>query len=209
MVAYGDDAVILQMLGPDEPNAGFQAEFEARVTAMNETVSRLIDDELGRSFGTTGLASQRIVEVLPKTGVVILPVPARTVTEIAYGFTNAGGVISGGTALTTDQWSTVRTAEDGTILALQLGSSDYVSYFTQLVAITAMWADEGSDTTVPSEIQWAANYIVAERMKQEQASPAGFVGQDGTVTPIRNPWSDPQVRRVLDTYRLVTKGLVL
>ena len=205
MVAYGDNTGAARMLEPDTPD-GFDAALTTRIAAMREVVSRLIDDCTGRTFGAVGTARQIIVPIHTLGSVLVLPVPARAITQILYGFDDEAGVISGGTALTTDAWTVALRDGSGNITALR-AHNWWPGYGS--VAITGTWADDGNSMTVPDEINWATNYLTAKSIAEENASPAGAIGPDGSVVPIRNPWNEPKVKAVLAKYRLVTVGLVL
>ena len=206
MVAYGDDDSVAQMLEPATP-AGFSASLMARIPAMREVVSRLLDDATGRSFGTVGASRQVTVPTTTSTGVLVLPVPARTISEILYGYDDASGVISGGVALAADAWTVAHRDAEGNITALRVPG--YWTGYGGAVAITGTWADADADASVPPEIDWATNYLTAKSIAEENASPAGAVGPDGSVVPIRNPWSEPKVRAIIAKYRLVTLGWVV
>ena len=220
MTAYGDDDTVATMLEPST-NSGFSEVLTTRIAAMREVVSRLIDEETGRSWGTAGTSETRVIRTRPylNGNLLILPVPARTVTAITVNTTDEAGVITDGTLLTSSQWTIGLTDNEGNITALQIGGAywngsywsgwgnAWLSYGT--ITVTGIWADTGTDTDIPAEINWACNYITAKSIAEEQASPAGFVGSDGSVVPIRNPWSDPKVKKILRKYELATHGLVL
>ena len=220
MTAYGDDNTVATMLEPST-NSGFSEVLTTRIAAMREVVSRLIDEETGRSWGTAGTSETRVIRgYVNSGGMLLLDTPARTITAITVGVTDEAGVISGGTVLESNQWTVGLTDADGNITGIRTASGrwygvmypaltvwPYPSYET--VTITGTWADTGVDTAIPAEINWACNYITAKSIAEEQASPAGFVGSDGSVVPIRNPWSDPKVKKILRKYELATHGLVL
>jgi len=214
MTIYGDSDTIAQMLEPST-GAGFSEGLTARIDAMREVVSRLIDDETGRSFGTPGTSETRTMRAgYTEGGLLFLDTPARTITAITTNVTDEAGIISGGTALDDSQWTIGLTDSEGSITALRVASgywfTDWYSYANYSpMTITGTWADTDDDDTVPAEIDWACNYITAKSIAEEQASPAGFVGSDGSVIPIRNPWGDPKVKRILRKYQLATHGIVL
>jgi hypothetical protein len=208
MPGYGDVPTIVQMLGPGESTAGFQAELETRIEAMQQVVSRMVEHRTGRVWSAAPAPSVART-IYPGGGVssvLVLPVPARTITAISVGGIDAGGVVSGGMALAASGWAVAHRDRQGDITAVRLTSGASWAGLS-VVTVTGTWAD--TPGAVPADIVWVVNYITAERIKQEQASPAGFVGPDGTVAPIRNPWNDPQVTRILARHRLATKGLVV
>ena len=217
MTAYGDDNTVATMLEPST-NSGFSEVLTTRIAAMREVVSRLIDEETGRSWGTAGTSETRTLRwTYTGGGLILLSVPARTVTAITVNTTDQAGVVSGGTVLPSTHWTIGLTDAEGNITALRIGTGSWYSgwWYTPAwpsygtITVTGIWADTGVDTDIPAEINWACNYITAKSIAEEQASPAGFVGSDGAVVPIRNPWSDPKVKKILRKYELATHGLVL
>ena len=219
MTAYGDDNTVATMLEPST-NSGFSEVLTTRIAAMREVVSRLIDEETGRSWGTAGTSETRTYRTYHDNGgMLMLDAPARTITAITVGVTDEAGIISGGTVLESNQWTVGLTDAEGNITAINMGLSSWYGfryptawpygYGYGTITVTGIWADTGVDTDIPAEINWACNYITAKSIAEEQASPAGFVGSDGAVVPIRNPWSDPKVKKILRKYELATHGLVL
>lgn len=208
MSVYGDDDIIVQMLGPAEPSDGLSADLEDRVAAMNAVVSGLIDEATGRQWivGAPAPATRAIIPTGGSSTVLVLPVPAVSISAITVNQDDEGGVLSGGTSLDAAYWSVALRNRDGDITALRTNTGAYwIGY--RVVSITGVWSDQVQN--VPDDIIWAANFITAERIKQEQASPAGFVGPDGTVAPIRDPWADPQVKAILKRHRVTGKGVVV
>jgi hypothetical protein len=208
MAAYGDDATILQMLGPDEATAGFQSNLEDRVSAMNVVVSALVEEQTGRTWiDIPPVASaRRVYQSRGQSNVLVLPTPAASITSMTVDQRDEAGVVSEGEALDESYWTVSNRNSRGEITAIRTGYwANWLGY--SAITITAVWADtiEG----VPADIVWAVNFITAERIKQEQASPAGFIGPDGTVAPIRDPWNDPQVKAIIARHRLTGKGLVI
>lgn len=208
MAAYGDDETIAQMLGPGDAVAGFSDALGDRISAMNEVVSALVEETTGRAWITTApvASTKRVYPVGGSSSILVLPVPAVSISAITVDQNDEGSVLSGGTALDSTAWAVAYRNDRGEITALRMSPSGYwVGY--AVLTITGIWAD--TVQTVPADIAWAVNYIAAERLKQEQASPAGFLGPDGTVTPIRNPWNDPQVKAIIARHTLTGKRLVL
>lgn len=208
MSVYGDDDIIIQMLGPAEPSDGLSADLEDRVSAMNAVVSGLIDEATGREWivGAPAPATRTIYPHGGSSSVLVLPVPAVSISAITVGQQDWAGVLSGGVALDTTYWSVALRNRAGEITALRSNAgADWLGY--RVVTITGVWADQIQ--SVPDDIIWVANFVTAERIKQEQASPAGFVGPDGTVAPIRDPWADPQVKAILRRHRVTGKGVVV
>lgn len=206
MASYGDDATIIQMLGPGA--SSFSAGFQTRVTELNAVVSALVEEKTGRTWSVTSpTATTRIVYQRGGTSsVLVLPEPAVSISAITIDQDDEGGVLSGGSALDADQWSVV--ARNGLNEITMIQTNNRLPWFGySVVSITAVWAS--TVQTVPPDIEWVVNYVVAERMKQEQANPAGFVGPDGTVAPVRDPWSDRQVKDILRRHRLTGKTVIV
>jgi hypothetical protein len=208
MAAYGDDTTILQMLGPGDESTGFSDALQERISSMNEVVSALVEEKTGRAWISTAPASATRV-VYPSSGTssfMVLRTPAVSISAITVNQDDDDGVISGGSALTAGAWAVASKNQRGEITAIRTNNGGvWIDY--QVVSITGIWADEIQ--TVPADVEWLVNYVTAERIKQEQASPAGFLGPDGTVTPIRDPWNDPQVKDIIRRHRLTGKMLVL
>lgn len=207
MPSYGDDDVIAQMLGASHPDETLQSDLELRITAMNAVVSDLIDEKTGRTWlGSAPGSSTKTIYPRGFSNVLPLPVPATSISAITVNGTDEGGVVSGGTALNAAYWRVALRNDLDEITAIRMNTGvEWIGY--QVVQITGVWAE--TQNTAPEEIEWVANYVTAERMKQEQANPAGFVGPDGTVTPIRDPWNDSQVKAVIAKWRITSKELVL
>jgi hypothetical protein len=91
--------------------------------------------------------------------------------------------------------------------ALALRRTDY-GWWPTVVVIVGTWADTDADATVPDDITYAANYLISERFKLEQASPAGQIGPDGSVIPVRNSLKDPLVSATMDYWRVQTPVIV-
>lgn len=204
MVAYGDAETIAQMLEPDNPS-GFSASLLARIEAMREVVSRQIDEKTGRTFGVVGTSETRTVRGSGVSSVLVLPAPARVISAVTVDVIDEAGVVSGGTALTPSQWTIALSDDEGNITAITAGWGVWWG----TTQITGLWVDQGASLTVPAEIAWLCNYVSAKTIAEENASPAGFVGPDGSISYPRNPWSHPQVRDIIRKYRIPQKAVVL
>ena len=205
MSAYGDATVIAEMIGTGTATS---AGLEDRIAVMNQVVSALIEEKTGRTW-TGAVVTPSTKTIYPTGGwssVLALPVPATTITGITVSGTDEGSVITAGDTLDAVQWSVAIRNRLGEITAIR-STTGAVWVGFRVVQITGTWAD--SQNAVPKEIEWVANYITAERIKQEQANPAGYVGPDGSVIPIRDPWSDTQVKAVIERHRLTSRELVL
>lgn len=204
LAIYGDTNTIAEMLESDTPS-GFSAALTARIDDMREVVSRMIDEKTGRTFGVVGTSETRVIRGSSASSVLVLPAPARSISAVTIDVTDEAGVVSGGTALSPSQWTIALSDDEGNITAITAGWGVWWG----TVSVTGIWADTDTDTVVPAEITWLCNYVSAKTIAEENASPAGFVGPDGTMTFPRNPWSHPQVRDILRTYRIPQRAVVL
>jgi hypothetical protein len=213
MIAYGDTATIAWMLEPPTTSS-FSDALLAQIDRERERVSRLIDEQTGRTFGTVGVSQTRTIRSNGTAfgEMLVLPAPARSISAITVNVTDEAGIISGGTVLQSSQWTTGLTDGDGNITAIQVGWFGNWLYpfgVPGTITVTGIWADQDGDDMVPLDIDETCNFIVMREIQKKRASLAGFVGQDGTVTPISNPWNDPTVKQTLRKYELVTHRLVL
>lgn len=210
MPQYGDLDHVRKLLRPTATD-DLGADDEARLSKIQAAISELLEYELGRTFGVP--ATDTTVTVWAGPGdVLLLPRPARAITSVAVNGTVAGGTVTGGTALTSTYWAHhFVDPESGLISGLRLlsGASwgDY-SYRTPVVVV-GDFSTTDDDATIPADLQYVVSWMIAERFKQENASPAGFLGPDGVVTPFRKLFADEFVKPTLDRYRMVTRELVV
>jgi hypothetical protein len=212
MVAYGDTDTVAQLLEPDQPS-GFSDALTTRIDSMREVVSRLIDEKIGRSFGTAGVSETRTIRsYMDSGGMLLLDTPVRSISAITTNVDDEAGVISGGSVLADSQWTVGLEDGNGDIIGLRgISNYWYGNWYAPygVMTITGIWADTGTDTTIPAEIDWACNYVSAKTIAEENTSPSGFVGDDGQVSYPRNPWNHPQVKDILRKYRIPQQVLVL
>jgi hypothetical protein len=139
-----------------------------------------------------------------------MPVPARSISAVTTYQYDHGGTLGGPTVLTTDQWWVSLRDADRNILIITGGFFDWSWFqYNGLVEVTGVWADTGTDTSIPAEIDWVCNYVSAKTIAEESSSPAGFVGDNGAAVFPRNPWSHPQVKEIISAYRIPQKVVVL
>jgi hypothetical protein len=210
MPEYGDLDHVRKLL---RPTAGddLGSDDEARLTKIQIAISSLLEYELGRTFGVP--ATDTTVTAWVGTGdVLLLPRPARAITSVTVGGTVAGGTVSDGTLLADDYWAHHFVDVDtGVIGGLRLLSGwDWGDpYYRTPVVIVGDFSDSDDDTTIPADLQYAVSWMIAERFKQESASPAGFIGPDGIVAPLRKLFDDEFVKPILARYRVATRELVV
>jgi hypothetical protein len=201
---YGDTAHIRQLLNLVDDDASSTAE---RIAALNATVSLIVEDELGRSFGATS-TDTTVLFWGADDDVLLLPRPLRAITTVTVGGTVTGATMTGGTVYSTSLWTPSIVDGDGLIYALRLLSGGWWGAGTP-VTITGQWAATDADALVPDDLVYAVDYLVAEHFKIEQASPAGFTGPDGATVPIRNPWKADVWLKVKAKYNVSSRELVL
>ncbi len=199
---YGDSAKITAMLTTS--GTTYDANHNARLDALNVTISLLMDEALGRTFGATA-ADQTVLFWAKDSDVLVLPRPIRTITSVTVGGTVAGSTMTGGTVYNTSLWTPSITDPSGQIYAIRLLSGGWWGDGMP-VQIVGQWAAVDNDAEPPDDLIYAVNYLVVESFKRENTS---VVTDDGVVVPRRDPWDDPIVKRVIDKYSVSNKELVL
>ena len=211
---YGNGDQVKVMLRADE-SIPFGADIDSRIEALNLAISLTVDDVTGRTFGVAGAASTEIHWLGPYD-TLVLNRPATAITKVTYGGTVSGSTMTGGTdVLATNLVDVLRDAK-GRIYAIRSSGGGiwswydipqpFAIYAKTPVAVTATFDTSGydadTDTNVPADITYVVNYMISERLKLEKAGPAGFTGPAGDVVPVRDVFSDPLVKRVIDKYRV-------
>lgn len=205
MALYGSVNAVKAMLRADVGST-FNADADARLTALRAAVSAYIEEQTGREFGVIATETVAIRPGPRTVDLLLLPKPVRTISAVTLDPESTGTAWTGGTALPLTAFDLAMVLEDGTALAMQRTDG---GTWPALVVIAANWGDADSVATVPDDITYAANYLIAERFKLEQASPAGQIGPDGSVVPIRNSLKDPLVTATVERWRLASRDLVL
>ena len=186
-----------------------------RLLAIQAAISLLLEERCGRTWGVPVSDTSELYWVGPTDASLVLRRPARSITSIRYGGTVSGSTMTGGTTILAADLVNALVGHDGLIHAIQ-NTTGYLwswswttpGWFGPSVArrvpvvVTGDFADSDNDADVPADVTYAANILVAELFKAENASPAGFTGPDGSVVPIRDPWTDPTVKAVIAKYSL-------
>ncbi len=196
---YGDLDEVRAVLRA-KPGDVFNADQEARLAQLQLAVTAHIEQETGRRFGVAPAAVAVLVEGTAHQR-LLLPEPVSSVSAVVRDPGWDGAAWTGGWALTTADWRLALPAGTGEWLALEAvtGWSWPGSYL-----VTAVWGS-ADVATVPDDIAYLANHLIAERWKVETASPAGMVGENGFVVPIRNVFKDPLVVATLDRWRVAPR----
>jgi hypothetical protein len=202
---YGSVDAIKGLLRADVGSA-FNADQEARIVALRKWASAYIEQETGRVFGVAAASETVAVETPGNDWLLLLPKAARTVTAVTLSPEWTGSGWTNGTPLAADEWRFAMVQRTGEALALR---RVHGWHWPSLVVVTGTWEDADADLAVPDEIVYVANFLAAERFKLEQASPAGQIGPDGSVLPVRNVLKDPLVTAALARWTAARQAVVL
>ena len=198
MALYGSTQAIKNLLNATDADSWDDGKI-ARMVALQQAVSRIVEMQTGAVFygdPTDITPEQRVIEAAPVGTVLFLPWGLRSASAILEGPTWDGAAWTAGTSLTTSQYRLSGRTPSGIYRTIAGVSRSWGGDY----AITGIWEDQVPG--VPEEIDYVVNFVAAEAFKEEQASPAGFVGPDGAVVPIRNALANPKVRAILDHYRI-------
>jgi len=190
------------------------ADIDDRLTLIQGAVTAALEETCGRTWGSPVTDTSRLMWAGPG-GPLLLDRPARSVTSIRTGGTVSGSTMTGGTTTLATDLVDLITTDDGLVYAIgttgfQLGSGWWgTTYRTDTyrhgvgfpVVVTGDFADTDDDTAIPADVAYAATFLIVERLKVENASPAGFLGPEGVV-PLRDAWKDPMVKGVIERYSL-------
>ena len=194
MTVYGSTAGVKGLLESQGSNDWSEPEV-ARMTSLLATVSALIEHDTGATFGEA--APETIaVESLNRGSLLYLPKGLRSLTSVTESPEWVSGAWSGGTGLTTCEYRLASHTVDGYWRTLYRVDG----YWAGTYLVTGSW--EGTTDDIPEEINYLANYLSAEIYKKQKASPAGFVGPDGVTVAVRNTFTEPEVKRILDRHRV-------
>jgi hypothetical protein len=175
-----------------------------RMTTLLDVVSARIEFETGKRFGVTPLTTQTfVVEAAPPNRLLFLPIGLRTLASINHSATWDGTAWTGGVVVPTTQYRLPDVPAGGVSQAITAMAGAWSGSYL----VSGTWENEELD--VPPGITYLANYITAEIWKKQGASPAGFVGIDGAVAPIRNVFAEQEVKDILGDYRIHARLLVL
>jgi len=205
MALYGDIAHVKKLLRPNETTA-FGTDVDDRLSLIQKAVSARLEFEIGGSFGGTQSDSTMIVWG-GASPILLLPVPARSITSVVTGITVSGNTASGGTTLPSSEYVYDPVDSEGRILGLRLNSNgnwgvtDNGGKALTPIKITADFTSTDF-TTVPDDITYIANLLILRTFQLEMVGIEGVMGPEGGFTPPRDPWQDPLVRKTIERYRV-------
>lgn len=186
-----------------------------RLGVIQAAVSLQLEDACGRTWGSP-VSDTSVLHWVGPFDTLVLNTPARSLTSITTGGTVSGSTMTGGTVTLAADLANRITSHDGLIYAVTYSVNDpwpgpvnWNVLSRVPVLVTGDFADTDDDATVPADVEYAANFLIVEQLKRENAGPAGFTGPDGSTTPIRNPWKDDNVTRVIDKYSLRKRPLAV
>jgi hypothetical protein len=206
MAVLGDLDHVKRMLRPST-STDFGVDVDERLEAIQVAVSAILEETMGRSFGSE-TADTTVIVYGGYSPILILPTPARSITSVTVGGTVTGGTVTGGSVYTTSHYAHWNMdTQTGAIHGLRLisggnwGYTDIHNRPLVPVVVVGDFTSTDSDAIIPDDVQYCANFLIAERFKMESASPAGYIGPDGMTIPIRDAWKDPMVVKIIDRYR--------
>lgn len=206
MALLGDVETVKKMIAAS--GTTFNANHDDRLLAIQLAVSAALEYELGaRTFGSVVSDTTEILYA-GDSPVLLFTRPARAITSVTVGGTITGGTVADGSELASSYWAHDPIAWDtGLILGLRLlggnwGYSDAAGRPLTPVTVVGDFIDSDDDAVIPDDVAYAANYLISEQFKKENAGPSGFTGPDGSVMPIRDAWKDPLITRVIAKYRV-------
>ena len=190
------------------------ADIDARLLLIQGAVTAALEERCGRTWGSPVTDTSRLMWA-GAGGPLLLDRPARSITSIRAGGTVSGSTMTGGTVTPATDLLNLIVDDEGLVYAIgttgfQLGSGWWgTTYQTDTyrhgvgfpVLVTGDFADTDDDIVIPADVQYAATFLIVERLKVENASPAGFLGPEGVV-PMRDAWKDPMVKGVIERYSL-------
>lgn len=161
-------------------------------------ISRLFELKCGRVWGGSGSATAKTVDGAAAgwSDVLMLPVPARSITSVAI-------VGDSPETLASDDWVLWLGTREGDYKAIKRIDGGWFPRRNGIdrVTVTGVWSDTASGVSVPAEIQDACTFVVVETFRQRKSSPSGELGPDGLTIRPRNPWNYQNVIEAIDKYK--------
>lgn len=171
-------------------------ELLAYLYRIENALADVFDHKVGRSFGVVAVPSTRTIVVGHRTNTLVMARPAREIVGIAHSGTFDGSGYADETI--EDSWHEGN-SRDGLIYTVERISGDWPNR----VRVTAIWASD-SDSVVPADVQHAITLATIKQYRRETSTPGSdLLGPEGFGVPTPDPWNDPQVKAVVEKYRVV------
>lgn len=207
---YGSIPAVQDLLSSDGTTEAWSESQQSRMLALLETIGGLIEEATGCRFGSE---TPETIEVNGQgDDTLFLDKGIRSVSSIVENPTTwTGSAWTGGTAFATTDYRL-----SGKEVQRIDGDTDSTVYhkllrvdgvWSGLYVITGVWEDRVAN--VPDDIHYLANYVAAEVFKVQKASPAGFVGPDGAVVPVRDVFRSSEFRRIIDRWAVGRVAMVV
>ena len=212
MAILGDLDHVRQMLRASS-DVDLGSDADDRLERLQAVITTMIEQRTGRVFGEVAEDTTHTVWAMD-SNVLILPVPARTITSVTTSTTYDGSAYTGGVVMDTDEYEPWTVDENGLIWAIRLlsggwwGGTDWSNRSVVPVIVEGDFTDSDDDNLIPADIQYVADVLISRTYQRENASPNGFVGFDGQVQMPNDPWKDAIVVETLNRYGLRSKALV-
>jgi hypothetical protein len=190
----GDLNHVRAMLLPHEHSA-LGPDRERRLEMLQAAVTAMLEQKCGRTWGED--AEEVTVTVYGgASDQLVLPRPMRSISAITVD----------GVELEEGTWTPYPvSAETGHIYGvhrldgLLWGYQWSAHYGTFAATITGHYAEGEDGEEIPADVQYAADYLIAELYKAEAAT-GGVIGPDGAAMELRDPWKSTIVKDVIDRY---------
>lgn len=194
---YADRDDVLAQLKLDLENPDHAAQI-ARVERLENGLSAAFDEKVGTSFGLPPEPETRTV--YGDGGHLLKLEPrARSIESVAIGGAWDGTSWADETVLELGDWLNVEQVDRGVPMVIAIEAVDGV--WVGPVRITATWDDQPIDE-VPDDVREALTFITVDEYRMRNASPAGEIGPDGLVIPVRNPWRYELVKAAIRRHRV-------
>lgn len=194
MPTYGSANAVKAILRADVSST-FNADQDTRITALLSLASAHIEQQTGAQFGVSS-SETIVVESSYDDEMLFLPKGIRSITTITENPT-WNGSWSGGNAIAS---STYRLT----------GKAQSQPFYRTLTKVDGAWSGqyviagiwEDQYPSVPDDVTWAVNTIVVELFKKQMASPAGQIGPDGSIIPLRDVFQQTEIKNIISKYRV-------
>lgn len=206
MALYGDLDTVERLLRAT-PNSSLNADADIRLAAIQAAVSAYIEEQTGRTFGVAAVAESVVVkaaEVFTIDGrggasaVLLLPKAIRAITSVVSNPEWSGSGWTDGETVDPTAYRPIMLTNTGEAMALEAVGG---GYWLGRYVITGTFEDADSDTVVPADVTYIANWLIAEQFKYEQSSAAGIAGPDGQTLQLKNPYKHALVCTIIAKYR--------